>query len=323
MVFLKAAAFDLDDTLLHDDLSISPYTLDVFHRLADQGFFFIADSGRTRLSMKPHVEKIGCVALYIACNGAEIYDGVTHELLHAENYSMEMAHEIVDFGAEYHAYAQAYDDGHFYFNQYSVYSERYARTSSLSGIYVGDLRKFIREPRNKILMMAEPDQIAEMLAEARRRSDEMVERASREAKALDEEAVAAMETERLRRAKEATAEFVQAVEAQIARQQQALEALKSLDLPVREYLPKSGRKAYDYEAEKDEPRIRPEQPEPPRTENAEDIAAQIEKSVADITGDSSPRPKPDLNAPTRVMPVLDERTTAKFANLKFGKNYQP
>ena len=45
-------------------------------------------------------------------------------------------------------------------------------------------------------------------------------------------------------------------------------------------------------------------------------------NVANITGDT-PRPKPDPNAPTRVMPVLDERTTAKFANLKFGKNYQP
>ena len=165
---MKAAAFDLDDTLLRDDLSISPYTLDVFHRLADRGFFFIADSGRTRLSMKPHVEKIGCVSLYIACNGAEIYDGRTHELLHAENFSMETAHEIVDFGAEYNAYTQAYDGAHFYFNQYSEYSERYARTSSLSGIYVGDLRKFIREPRNKILMMAEPAQVSAMLAEARR-----------------------------------------------------------------------------------------------------------------------------------------------------------
>ena len=134
---MKAAAFDLDDTLLRDDLSSSPYTLDVFHRLADRGFFFIADSGRTRLSMKPHVEKIGCVSLYIACNGAEIYDGRTHELLHAENFSMETAHEIVDFGAEYNAYTQAYDGAHFYFNQYSEYSERYARTSSLSGIYVG------------------------------------------------------------------------------------------------------------------------------------------------------------------------------------------
>lgn len=168
---MKAAAFDLDDTLLRDDLSISPYTLEVFRRLADRGFFFIADSGRTQFSMKPHVEKIGCVSLYIACNGAEIYDGATHELLHAENYSMEMAHEIADFAAEYDAYAQAYDGAHFYFNQYSVYTERYARTSSLSGVYVGDLRKFIKEPRNKILMMAEPEQIAVMLEAARKRFD--------------------------------------------------------------------------------------------------------------------------------------------------------
>ena len=41
---MKAAAFDLDDTLLRDDLSISPYTLEVFRRLAGRGFFFIADS---------------------------------------------------------------------------------------------------------------------------------------------------------------------------------------------------------------------------------------------------------------------------------------
>jgi cell division initiation protein len=159
-------------------------------------------------------------------------------------------------------------------------------------------------------------QCDEMLADARRRSDELVEKASREAKALDEEAVAAVETERLRRAKEATADFVQAVEAQIARQQQALEAIKSLDIPGRE-APKAGRRAYDYEAEQDQPR-----PEPAHRAEAEDIAAQIEQSVASITGEA-PRPKPDPNAATRVMPALDERTTAKFANLKFGKNYQP
>ena len=33
MTCLKAAAFDLDDTLLRNDLSISPFTLDVFRRL--------------------------------------------------------------------------------------------------------------------------------------------------------------------------------------------------------------------------------------------------------------------------------------------------
>ena len=158
----------------------------------------------------------------------------------------------------------------------------------------------------------------DMLADARRRSEEILSKAKGEAQSAkgDLDASVSAESDRLRRAKEATAEFVAAVEAQIARQQQALEAIKSLDIPTRE-VPKPGRKAYDYDAEKD-----PSRPEPTHKVEAEDIAAQIEQSVASITGDT-PRPKPDPNAVTRVMPALDERTTAKFANLKFGKNYQP
>lgn len=154
-----------------------------------------------------------------------------------------------------------------------------------------------------------------MIEEARRRSDEIVAKASREARTSTRDVDAALEaeSERLRLAKEATASFVQAVEAQLSRQQQALEAIMSLDLPAREAA-KPARKAYDYEAEKD-------QPAPVRSDKAEDIAAQIEQSVASITGDT-PRPKPDPSTATRVMPALDERTTAKFANLKFGKNYQ-
>ena len=168
-------------------------------------------------------------------------------------------------------------------------------------------------------------QCDEMLADARRRSDEMVNKAKGDARLAGIDAAAAAESDRLRVAKEATADFVQAVEAQIARQQQALEALKSLDLPAREPVkaaePKPARRAYDYEAEKDPGWTRPEP-----VNKTEDIAAQIEQSVATITGDT-PRPKPEANpdpkAATKVMPALDERTTAKFANLKFGKNYQP
>ena len=165
----------------------------------------------------------------------------------------------------------------------------------------------------------------EILADARRRSDEMVAKAKGDARLAGIDAAASAESERLRLVKEATADFVQAVEAQIARQQMALESLKSLDLPAREPIqvaePKPARRAYDYEAEKDPPKTRPEPSDTP-----EDIAAQIEQSVATITGDTprvKPEPAPDPKAATKVMPALDERTTAKFANLKFGKNYQP
>ena len=165
----------------------------------------------------------------------------------------------------------------------------------------------------------------EMMAEAQRKSDEMMARAKHEVQAASRDADATVnaENDRLRQAKEATAEFVSAVEAQIALQQQALEALKKLNLPMDKVKPV--RKAYDYEAEKDLPRPQLEK-ELPKTEKPEDIAARIEQSVASITGET-PRPKPeskpDPKAATKVMPALDERTTAKFANLKFGKNYQP
>ena len=165
----RAAAFDLDDTLLRDDLSISAYTKDVFRRLHAAGFLLIAASGRSRMSILPFVEQLGCICLYIACNGAEIYDGPTGEMLHAESFSKELAWEICDFGAEYRCYAQTYGGDKFFFNEYSEYATRYAAASMLKGEYVGDLRKFINEPRSKILMMAENEQISQMLADARER----------------------------------------------------------------------------------------------------------------------------------------------------------
>lgn len=171
---------------------------------------------------------------------------------------------------------------------------------------------------NEAAMQAEMDEARRtcdrMVAEAQNRSNELIRQAQAdaEARSRDMDSAAAAEQERLRRIKASTAEFVSAVEAQIARQQQSLDMLKRMDLPGDAARPVN-RRAYDYESEQDPPKV-----------NAEEIAAQIEQNVANITGDT-PRPAPDPMAATRVMPPidLDERTTAKFANLKFGKNYQP
>ena len=164
----KAAAFDLDDTLLRDDLSISSRTVEVFRRLHGSGFTFIAAGGRTRMSMQPFTNRLGCVSLCIACNGALIYNPVSGEVLHRELFSVDLCHEIARFGKAHACYVQTYSDDRFYFNEYSEYSERYAAASMLPGEYVGDLTEFIREPRSKILMIADEKKIAVMLAEARK-----------------------------------------------------------------------------------------------------------------------------------------------------------
>jgi len=166
---LKGAVFDLDDTLLHDDLSISSYTVEVFHRLSETGFRLIAASGRAKMSMLPFVEQLGCLDLYISCNGAEIWDPKTDVRLHQVTFSTELGRRIAAFGEEHGVYAQTYEGEYFYFNYPCAYADRYAAASMLKGQCVGDLRQYIREPRMKILMMAEEEKIAAMLVEARER----------------------------------------------------------------------------------------------------------------------------------------------------------
>ena len=164
---IRAVTFDLDDTLLRDDLTISPFTVKVMRTLADRGIAVIPASGRAMLSMKPFVDQLACASLFSACNGAQVWDGPTCRLLRHESFSVPLAHEIAAFGKAHQAYAQTYDDAMFYFNEHSVWADRYAQASMLKGVYVGDLETFIQEPRNKILMMAEPEKIAAMLREAR------------------------------------------------------------------------------------------------------------------------------------------------------------
>lgn len=164
---MNAVVFDLDDTLLHDDLTISDFSVRVFRRLHDKGFAVIAASGRAQLSMKPYIQQLGCVTAYISCNGAEIWVGSSHRLIHRELFSAETAVKIARFAESHSCYAQVYDGDSFFFNRYDIYAERYAAATKLKGVYAGKLSEFIHEPRNKILMMADETKIAAMYAEAK------------------------------------------------------------------------------------------------------------------------------------------------------------
>lgn len=166
----QAVAFDLDDTLLRDDLTISSRTISVLREVSSRGARIIPVSGRAQLSMRPFVEKIACASLYISCNGAEIWTP-DHALLSRESFSPELGREIAAFGKGYRVYAQTYEGPHFYYNEESDWAIRYAASSMLTGVCVGDLERFIQEPRQKILMMAEEEKIASMLRDARQQFD--------------------------------------------------------------------------------------------------------------------------------------------------------
>ena len=169
---MKAVVFDLDDTLLRDDLTISDYSVRVFRSLHDKGCHIIAASGRSQFSMKPYIEQLGCVSAYISCNGAEIWEMPSHRLVSQELFSMELSREIALFAEENDCYAQVYEGKNFYFNRYGPWAERYAAATRLTGIFVGKLSEYIHEPRNKVLLIDQERKIADLYTEALHRFQE-------------------------------------------------------------------------------------------------------------------------------------------------------
>ena len=166
---IQGVAFDLDDTLLRDDRTISEFTVDVLRKISAKGVRIIPASGRTQKSMLPFVNQLDCVSIYIAKNGADIWDNTSGCLLHQELFSVELAREIAAFGRKYGVYTQTYDNEKFYYSVHSQWAENYAASSMIEGQYVGDLESFITEPRNKILMIDDESVISRMYDDACRR----------------------------------------------------------------------------------------------------------------------------------------------------------
>jgi len=163
---VRAIAFDLDDTLLRDDRSVSDYTVSVLRQAAERGIHIVPASGRTGNSMRQYVEQVGCASCYVCCNGAEVRTP-GHELMMQQLLPVPLAREIAAWAEGKGIYAQTYDDVRFYFNRHGKYAEDYKVSSSLEGEYVGNLEAFITNPTTKILLMDEPERIAQLLQEAR------------------------------------------------------------------------------------------------------------------------------------------------------------
>lgn len=162
---VRAVAFDLDDTLLRSDGSISQYTIDVLRRAAEAGIHVIPASGRTSVSMWKAVPGLPFSSCYVSCNGAEVWSP-DRTLMMQELLPVELAHKVARFASDRNVYCQTYSPDRFFYTVENDWAASYAKLSSLTGEYVGDLTLFITKPVTKLLMMDEPARVAGLLKEA-------------------------------------------------------------------------------------------------------------------------------------------------------------
>lgn len=162
---IQAIAFDMDDTLLREDATISPYTLSVLRQAADRGIHIIPASGRTSASMRAQVEQIGCASGYICCNGAQVRT-TSHQVLTQELLPAGLAQEIASWAKEKDAYAHVYDETCFYYTKECGYAQAYQRSTGMACRHVPDLPAFITTPTPKLLVIDAPERIPSLMAQA-------------------------------------------------------------------------------------------------------------------------------------------------------------
>ena len=99
---IRLVAVDMDGTLLHDDKSISDYTLDVLRKIVKKGVILVPASGRPIGGMKEAVlNNVDGIQYAICSNGAMLMDVLEEKSICETGISTEKAVEAI-------AYIRAY-----------------------------------------------------------------------------------------------------------------------------------------------------------------------------------------------------------------------
>nr|WP_122012977.1 Cof-type HAD-IIB family hydrolase [Maliibacterium massiliense] len=160
-------AFDLDDTALHDDRTLSQRLKEAVARATAKGAMVTISSGRIFRSTKRYSDFLDLDTPVMNCQGATITSARTGEVLHNCPVPMDLAQEVIAFLRARDHYVQVNMPDRFIYDTPCKWSESYAQLNGFEGVRVQDLARDIREAPTKLLGMAEPEVTLARLEEAR------------------------------------------------------------------------------------------------------------------------------------------------------------
>ncbi len=163
---IRAFISDLDDTLLTRDCRMTDRTAETLRRLMRQGIPVILASGRSTASVRQYVRQIGSTYPYIGSNGAEIADGKTDEIIHADRVPLPLAVEALKWLEARGIYAQLYHGDDWFCAKWCEISDIYGRDTGVIGTCAGmPLSQFIKADAAKILGVDTKERIPGLIAE--------------------------------------------------------------------------------------------------------------------------------------------------------------
>lgn len=163
----KLIAIDIDGTLLTSDKKLTEHSLCVMKEAEAAGLYCVLATGRVAANVKEIYGPLGLKSPCICSGGAQVVDG-NFQMIHTCYIPNEIVKEVLNFAKEKDVHVQIFQDEHFYFEKYSKWADIYHETSGLTPVETPNLHELPIEELNtpKVLILAEPDRLLEVQAEA-------------------------------------------------------------------------------------------------------------------------------------------------------------
>lgn len=164
----KLVAFDLDGTLLGEELLLRPRVLAAVEKMRERGVQGCIVTGRMYRAALPFARQLQFTAPVVCYQGAAVVDPQTDDVLHDVPLPNAQALELEEYARNCGLHIQLYANDRFYCEERNRYAALYAKISGVEPIVVPSLaRQFERWDATKACIIAEPEIVEEHLPRVR------------------------------------------------------------------------------------------------------------------------------------------------------------
>ncbi len=156
----RMAVFDMDDTLLGPDKTVSSENQAALRRLRAAGVEVVPASGRFQASLEVFEKSLGLLGWIISSGGAVVSHAATGELIYEITVPHKLALELIHRGREAGVTLVGYRKAGIFCDAQSHWTETYRRVTGQAPI--ADVSALTEPGLQKLIWIAEPERIVEL-----------------------------------------------------------------------------------------------------------------------------------------------------------------
>ncbi|GGD76518.1 Cof-type HAD-IIB family hydrolase [Paenibacillus nasutitermitis] len=161
----KLIAIDVDDTLLTDDLVVTPGTKEALAAAIEKGVFVTLATGRMFPSAKKIAMQIGFNVPIITYQGSLVKTLIDEQVLYERSVPKDAAQQLFDFCEARKLHLQLYINDILYVQEDNEKARGYSGLSKIPFVVEPDFNKLIDQPSTKMLIIDDPAYLDEIALE--------------------------------------------------------------------------------------------------------------------------------------------------------------